>query len=103
MRIDPARAVTYFGAMNELPDRPSSSPPAQTPSKPTTHAPRHGGRVLVALYFIAYALAVTWPGMLLANRIEPLVLGLPFNLVWVAAWVVGGALVLGWFDHGERR
>ena len=77
--------------------------PARRPKHRANQPLTLGGRVLVALYFIAYALAVTWPGMLLANRIEPLVLGLPFNLVWVAAWVVGGALVLGWFDHGERR
>lgn len=52
-------------------------------------------RTLTALYFVGYAVAVTWPGMVAVNRVEPLVLGLPFNLAWVSLWVIGGAVVLG--------
>jgi hypothetical protein len=59
-------------------------------------------RTLTALYFTAYAVAVTWPGMVPANRVEPLVLGLPFNLAWVALWVTGGAVALGTLYAVER-
>lgn len=51
-------------------------------------------RVLAVLYFAGYIVAVTWPGMTYFNRVEPLIFGLPFNMVWVAIWVIGGAGVL---------
>lgn len=51
-------------------------------------------RILAALYFAGYVVAVTWPGMTFFNRVDPLILGLPFNMIWVAVWVVGGAGVL---------
>ena len=62
-----------------------------------------GMRRLVGLYFVAFAFAVTWPGMVPFNRIEPLVLGLPFSMAWVAAWVVVGCLLLVALDAVERR
>ncbi|MDL4864676.1 DUF3311 domain-containing protein [Halomonas elongata] len=39
------------------------------------------------MYFAICALALVWPGALLANRIEPLVMGLPFFIFWYVAWV----------------
>lgn len=54
-------------------------------------------------YFVLFAIAVTWPGMVPFNRIRPLVLGLPFSMVWIAAWIVGGALVLWWLDRVIER
>lgn len=60
-------------------------------------------RILAASYFILFAAAVTWPGMIPFNRIEPLVLGLPFSMMWVAFWVTGGILVLWLVDRVERR
>ncbi|TFH85111.1 hypothetical protein EQG41_19050 [Billgrantia azerbaijanica] len=39
------------------------------------------------IYFTVCALAMIWPGALVANRIEPLVIGLPFFLFWYVAWV----------------
>jgi len=48
-----------------------------------------------AIYLVFCLLALTWPGyQLLGNRIEPLVLGLPFSLVWVMGWVGLTFLVL---------
>lgn len=44
-------------------------------------------------FFVLYALAVTWPGMIPFNRIRPFVLGLPFSLFWAALWIVLGLLV----------
>ena len=60
-------------------------------------------RTLAVLFFLAYAVAVTWPGVLPFNRIRPLILGLPFIMVWVALWIVGGILVLWWLDRVEAR
>lgn len=60
-------------------------------------------RALVFAFFVAYAVAVTWPGAVPFNRVRPLILGLPFNLAWGAAWIVAGGLVLWWLDRSEAR
>lgn len=54
---------------------------------------RRAGRILFVGFFLAYALAVTWPGVLPFNRVRPFVLGLPFSFAWVALWIVLGLLV----------
>ena len=59
-----------------------------------------GGTILFFLLFVA---AVTWPGMMLGNRIFPLVLGLPFSMAWIAFWVVLSFLVLAALDTMEDR
>jgi hypothetical protein len=41
--------------------------------------------------------------MVPANRIEPLILGLPFSMVWIALWVVLSFLVLLLVDRLEGR
>jgi hypothetical protein len=56
-----------------------------------------------ALFFILFAVAVTWPGMLPFNRIYPLVLGLPFSMFWIALWVFCSFLVLLLVDRIEGR
>lgn len=55
------------------------------------------------LFFILFVVAVTWPGMILGNRIFPLVLGLPFSMFWIASWVVLSFLVLVFLDRAEGR
>lgn len=60
-------------------------------------------RIVAAIYFVLFAVAVTWPGMVPFNRIYPLVLGLPFSLAWIAFWVTGGIFVLWLVDAVERR
>lgn len=65
-------------------------------------------RTVALVFLAAYAVAVTWPGMVPFNRIHPLVFGLPFSMVWIAIWIVAGCLVL-WMlhrvetDHRARR
>ena len=59
-----------------------------------------GGAIL---FFLLFALAVTWPGMLPFNRIEPLVLGLPFSMAWIALWVALSFVVLLMLDRVEER
>ena len=60
-------------------------------------------RVLAFTFLAAYALAVTWPGMVPFNRVFPLILGLPFNLAWIAVWIVAGCLVLWMLDRVESE
>jgi len=50
-----------------------------------------------------YAVFLTWPGMAPFNRIEPMILGLPFVLVWIIFWVVLVGLALAWLDVVESR
>ncbi|MFO8175732.1 MAG: hypothetical protein ACQET1_04255 [Gemmatimonadota bacterium] len=59
-----------------------------------------GGAILFFLLFIG---AVTWPGMIAGNRIFPLILGLPFSLVWIASWVIASFLVLVILDRAEGK
>lgn len=62
-----------------------------------------GARAGAFLYFLLFAGAVTWPGMLLGNRIEPRIFGLPFAMIWVASWVLGGGVVLFLLDRAEMK
>lgn len=64
---------------------------------------RRTARTLTALYFVAMAVAVTWPGAVPAARIEPFVLGLPFSFAWPALWVAASVIVLWALDRVERR
>lgn len=60
-------------------------------------------RALTVAFFLLYAVAVTWPGAVPFNRVRPLVLGLPFSMAWVAAWVAAGGVVLWLLDRVEAR
>ena len=57
----------------------------------------------VALFFILFVIAVTWPGMLPFNRIRPLVFGLPFSMAWIAFWVFCSFLVFLLVDKVEGQ
>jgi len=61
-----------------------------------------GERLAIAAFFAAYVAAVTWPGLTLVNRVHPLVLGLPFVMAWIAAWLVAAGLVLWGVDRRAR-
>lgn len=77
-------------------------PDASAESQPTPHRRSAPLRWAAAGYLLAFALAVTWPGALLINRVQPLILGLPFNMVWILLWVVGGGVVLYLVDRVEH-
>jgi len=49
-------------------------------------APRRH-KLLLGIVLLALAASV-WPGYLLGARIAPYVLGLPFSIVWLVAWIV---------------
>ena len=60
-------------------------------------------RVLTGAYLVLAVYFVTWPGLVPFARIEPLILGLPFSMAWIAGWVAGVAIVLTLLDRVERR
>ncbi len=45
--------------------------------------------VIAFAYFIAMGIAVTFPGIVPFNTIEPRVFGIPFVFAWVLSWVAG--------------
>lgn len=60
-------------------------------------------RRLTGAYFMLMLCAVTWPGMVPFARIEPLVLGLPFSMAWIALWISGSVIVLFLLDIVEKK
>lgn len=40
------------------------------------------------VYFLVCSLAQVWPIYLLANRVKPMIFGMPFSMFWVALWIV---------------
>lgn len=49
--------------------------------------------VIAFVYFIAMAVFVTFPGVSVANRVEPYILGLPFFLAWFMGWIIGSLVI----------
>jgi hypothetical protein len=58
---------------------------------PTSHDRRHTPSLLVALIPVVAMIG----GLPFVNRVEPLVLGLPFLLAWILGWVVVTPVFLG--------
>ncbi|GEK47626.1 hypothetical protein HPA02_19090 [Bisbaumannia pacifica] len=61
---------------------------------------------LVGLHFTLCTLAMIWPGALIANRIEPMLLGLPFLFFWYILWMLvlfAGMWVAFVVRHGGRH
>lgn len=60
---------------------------------------------IAGLGYLVCIAAMIWPGALLANRIQPYVLGLPFFFFWYVAWVFVlfmGLVALYWLEGRER-
>jgi hypothetical protein len=60
-------------------------------------------RALFVAFFGLYTVALVYPGLEIANRIHPLIFGLPFSLFWITAWIVMAALVLWVVWRAEPR
>ncbi len=48
---------------------------------------------IAAVYFVAMAVAITFPGIRPFNTIRPFVFGIPFVFAWVLSWVLGALVV----------
>lgn len=60
-------------------------------------------RALTGLYFGLMLVCVTWPGMIPFSRVRPFILGLPFSMAWLGAWISGSVVVLVLLDRVEKR
>ncbi len=60
-------------------------------------------RWLVFAYLAAYTIFLVYPGILPFNRSHPLVLGMPFVMVWVSSWVLLGVLVSWVLERATTR
>lgn len=58
-------------------------------------------RTIASVYHVLFLQAVVWPGQALVNTPTPLVLGLPRQMAWIAAWVIGSLIVLWRLDRAE--
>ena len=58
--------------------------------------------VLIGYSLLFVALTI-WPGATLINSVEPLVLGLPFNLFVIAMLILGGLGILTALYLSETR
>jgi len=60
-------------------------------------------RILAVAYHLLMLYFVTWPGVLPFAKAEPLILGLPFTMAWIAGWIAGSVIVLTLLDRVEKR
>lgn len=60
-------------------------------------------RWVVAAYMLFFLAATVWPGATLINSVEPLVLGLPFNLFVIALLIVIALGLLAMLYFSEKR
>ena len=58
---------------------------------------------LAIAFYIAMAVAVTYPGYVPFNRIRPFVFGLPFSMFWQVLWITGAVFVLAGVFLWEKR
>ena len=60
----------------------------------------------MGIYFLVCTLAMILPGAVVANRIEPMILGLPFFFFWYVMWVFMvfvGCVILYRLEYGGRE
>ncbi len=60
-------------------------------------------RLAVTAFLLFFVFAVTWPGILPFNRLEPRILGMPFVMAWHAGLLVLTGVVLYLADRVESR
>jgi hypothetical protein len=60
-------------------------------------------RRLAIGFFVAYVIAVVYPGVVPLRGPRPFVLGMPLAMVWTAGWVVASFFVLLLLDRAYSR
>lgn len=58
---------------------------------------------IAIIYFIAMAVALTFPGIAPFNTVRPFVLGIPFVFAWFILWILGALCVFGFLDKVYRE
>jgi hypothetical protein len=58
---------------------------------------------IAIVYFVAMAIALTFPGIVPFNTIRPFVFGIPFVFAWYIAWLIGALCVFGFLDKVFRE
>ena len=58
---------------------------------------------IAIVYFIAMAIALTFPGITPFNTVRPMVFGIPFVFAWFIGWVLGALCVFGFLDKVFRE
>jgi hypothetical protein len=58
-------------------------------------------RSVAWVYHLLFLLSVVWPGQAMVNTPTPLILGLPRQIAWIAAWLIGSLVVLWRLDRAE--
>ena len=64
-----------------------------TGPSPSSSRSQRAAAWIAIVYFIAMAVAVTFPGIAPFNKIRPFVLGVPFVFAWYLFWVIGALFV----------
>jgi Protein of unknown function (DUF3311) len=65
--------------------------------------PAWSGRDTAVLVLgLVMLVAVTFPGYALANRVDPILLGMPFGMFWIVSTIVVGAIALLFIYRGDR-
>jgi hypothetical protein len=63
-------------------------------SAPRQHGTLRGRRRFAIGFFAIYVLAVVYPAVVLFRGPRPFIFGMPFAMVWAAAWIVAAFFVL---------
>lgn len=58
---------------------------------------------IAIVYFIAMAIALTFPGIMPFNTIRPFILGIPFVFAWYIFWILGALSVFVFLDRVFRE
>ena len=64
---------------------------------------RRSAVVLFFSWIAAATVFLCFPGVVPFNRIRPLIFGMPFNLAWVALWIVSAFVVFLLVDRTLDR
>jgi len=66
----------------------------------------HGLERRFAFFSLALLVLLIFPVFAVANRVQPMILGLPFALAWIVFWVgveFVGVILFYWAEYGRRR
>lgn len=58
-----------------------------------------GARRFAIVFFAIYTLSMLYPVAAVFRGPRPFLLGLPFAMIWISAWIVAAFFVLLWLDR----